>query len=67
MSKLDEMAGQFGTLRKFDRKTETVSRYEGRLLLYLTANIISDDSADRRKALFLSEVGMGIYQLLSDL
>ncbi len=41
-----------------------VSCYEGCLLLYLTANNTPDD---RRKAIFLSEVGRDIYQVLSDL
>ena len=53
MSKPDEMAGLIGTLGKFDPKTETVSRYEERLLLYMTANNIADDNAERRKAIFL--------------
>ena len=44
-----------------------VSCYEERLLLYLTANNIPDDNADRRKAIFLSEVGRDIYQVLFDL
>ena len=35
--------------------------------MYLTANNIPDDNADRRKAIFLSEVGRDIYQVLSDL
>ena len=60
-------AGLIGTLGKFDPKTNTVSCYEERLLLYLTANTIADDNADRRKAIFLSEVGRDIYQVLFDL
>ena len=44
-----------------------MSCYEERLLLCLTANDIADDHADRRKAIFLSEVGRDIYQVLSDL
>ena len=67
MSKPDEMARLIGTLGKFDPKTETVLCYEEPLLLYLTANNIADDNADRRKASFLSEVGKDIYQVLSDL
>ena len=66
MSKPDEMAGLIGTLGKFDPKTEMVTCYEERLLLYLTANNIADDNADRRKGKFLSEVGRNIYQVLSD-
>ena len=42
------MAGLIGTLGKFALKTETVSCYEERLLLYLTANNIADDNADRQ-------------------
>ena len=61
------MAGLIGTLGKFDPKPESVSCYEERLLFYLTANNIADDYADRRKAIFLSEVGRDIYQVLSDL
>ena len=34
-------------------------------MLYLTANNIADDNADRRKAIFLSEVGRGICHVLS--
>ena len=67
MSKPDEMAGLVGTLGKFDPKTKTVSCYEERLLLYLTANNIADDIADRRKAIILGEMGRDIYQVLSDL
>ncbi|KAK2160815.1 hypothetical protein NP493_1626g00022 [Ridgeia piscesae] len=63
----NEMAGLIGTLGKFDPNTKTVSCYEERLLLYLTANNIADDNADRRKANFLSEMGKDIYQVLSDL
>ena len=37
------------------------------MLLYLTANNIADDNADRRRAIFLSEAGRGICQVLSDL
>ena len=44
-----------------------MSCYEKPLLLYLTANNIADDNADRRKAIFVSEVGRDIYQVLSDL
>ena len=44
-----------------------MSCYEERLLLFLTTNNISDDTADTRKAIFLSEVGRDIYQILSDL
>ena len=61
MSKPDEMAGLIGTLGKIDPKTETVSYYEERLLLYLTANNIADDNGDRRKVIFLSEVGRNRY------
>ena len=58
--------GLIGTLGKFDPKTETVSCYEERLLLlYLAANNIADDNAVRRKAIFLSEMGRDIYQVLS--
>ena len=32
--------------------------YEERLLLYLTANNIPDDNADRRKTIFLNEVAL---------
>ena len=39
--------------------------YEERLLLYLTADNIADEHADSRKAIFLSEVGRDIYQVLS--
>ena len=56
MNKLDEMEGLLRTFGKFHRKTETVSCYEERLLLYSTANNIVDDNAARRKAIFLSEV-----------
>ena len=41
--------------------------YEERLLLYLAANNIADDIADRRKAIFLRKVGRDIYHVLSDL
>ena len=59
VSKPNKMAGLIGMLGKFDPKTETVSCYEERLLLlYLTANNIADDNTDRRKAIFLSEVGI---------
>ena len=53
------MAGFIGTLGKFDPKTETVTSYEERLKLYLVANNIAanDANAERRKAIFLSEVG----------
>ena len=34
---------------------------------YLTANNIAKDNADRRKAIFLSEVGKDIYHVLSNL
>ena len=44
-----------------------MSCYGERLLLYLTANNVADAHADRRKAIFLSEVGTDIYQVLSDL
>ena len=37
------------------------------MLLYLTANNIADDNAYRRDAIFLSDVGRDIYQVLSDL
>ena len=67
MSKPDEMADLIGTLGKFDPRTETVSCYEERSLLYLTANNTADENAGRRKAIFLSEVGRDIYQVLSDL
>ena len=55
MSNPDELAGPIGT---FDPKTETVSSYDERLLLYLTANNIPDNNPDRRKA---------IYKALSEL
>ena len=44
-----------------------MSCYEERLLFYSTANNIADDNAARRKAIFLSEVGRFMYQVLSDL
>ena len=37
------------------------------MLLFLTANNIPDSNADRRKAIFLIEVGRDIYQVLSEL
>ena len=59
-----KMAGFFvgsliGNLGKFDPKTETVTSYEERLKLHLVANNIAanDANAERRKAIFLSEVG----------
>ena len=67
MSKTDEMAGLIETLGKFDPKTGTVSCYDERLLLFLTANNIPDDNADMHKAIFLSEVVRNIHQVLSDL
>ena len=60
-------AARDGGIGKFDPKTESVSCYEERLLLHLTANNIADEHADRRKSIFLSEVGRDIYQILSDL
>ena len=43
---------------EFDPKTETVTSYEERLKLYLVANNIAtnDANAERRNAIFLSEV-----------
>ena len=66
MSKPDEMACLIGTLGKFGPKTERVSCYEECLVLYVMANSIAEDNADRRKAIFLNEVGRDIYQLLPD-
>ena len=68
-SRENNMAGLIGTLGKFDPKTETVTSYEERLKLYLVANNIAanDENAERRKAIFLSEVGKEIFQVLSDL
>ena len=43
-----------------------MSCYEERLQLYLKVNNIADDNADRREAIFLSEMGRDIYQVLSD-
>ena len=66
MSKPDEMAGLIGMLGKLDQKTKTVSCYKECLLLYLTEYNIADDNAVRSKAIFISEVGRDIYQVLSD-
>ena len=68
-SRENKMAGLIGILGKFDPKTETVTSYEERLKLYLVANNIAanDANAERRKAIFLSEVGKEIFQVLSDL
>ena len=54
-----KMAGLIATLGMFDPKTETVTSYKERLKLYLVANNIAanDANAERRKAIFLSEVG----------
>ena len=66
-SRENKMAGLVSTLGKFDPKTETVTSYEERLKLYLVANNISanDENEERRKAIFLSEVGKEIFQVLS--
>ena len=63
------MAGLIGGLGQFDPKSETVDYYEQRLKLYLLANNVVESvaNADRRKAIFLSEVGRDIFQVLSDL
>ena len=63
------MSGLIGGLGKFEPKTETVDCYEERLKLYLVANNILgvEGNAERRKAIFLSEVGKDIFQVLSDL
>ena len=46
-----------------------MTSYEERLKLYLVANktAANDENAERRKAIFLSEVGKEIFQVLSDL
>ena len=63
------MACFIGALGKFDPKSETVGSYEERLKLYLIANDIAANAGneERRKAIFLTEVGKEIFQVLSDL
>ena len=63
------MAGFIGALGKFDPKSETVGSYEERLKLYLIANNITANAGndERRKAIFLTDVGKEIFQDLSDL
>ena len=68
-SALQTMACFIGALGKFDPKSETVGSYEERLKLYLIANDIAANAGneERRKAIFSTEVGKEIFQVLSDL
>ena len=57
------MAGFIDALGKFDPKSETVGSYEERLKLYLITNNITANASneERRKAIFLTEVGKEIF------
>ena len=56
--------GQIGT---FDPSKESVDQYSERLDMFFLANDIKEDKTDLRKALFLSEVGVEIYNVMTDL
>lgn len=62
------MAAKYvGQIGNFDHAKESVDQYSERLDMFFIANEIDEDKPALRKALFLSEVGVGIYNVLTDL
>ena len=57
--------GSIRQARRFDAESNEWSQYEERMLCYLKANGITDES--RMKAMFLSAVGACTYKLLYNL
>ena len=55
----------FGQLQEFDRSKEEWQQYEKRLGHFFVANEIVDD--DKKRAVFLSIVGVSTYRLLHNL
>ena len=72
------MSGLFGRVGKFDVARETFSAYVERMEMFFTANNIVETTgegsaaanqvvANRKRAIFLTEVGLEVYSTLSNL